>query len=69
MRLTEQFRGEHRDRFVVKPIDPERAHRFVEQAVGRAGTCVFCGRSAASDYHDPDARQYTVDVREGEDIG
>lgn len=65
MSIREQFRGDAHDNLVVKPIDPELPHRFVEQAVGRAGTCHFCGRFRASPYHGADARQKTVELREG----
>lgn len=68
MSIRETFRGDYRDRFAVKPIDPERAHRFVEVEVGRKGTCVICGRRKVSDYHDDAARQQTVDVRPGVEI-
>jgi len=64
--IREQFRGAARDRYVVKPIDPSLPHRFVEQPVGRAGTCVFCAGRRGNPLHDPDARQNTVDIRDGE---
>lgn len=68
MSIREAFRGDARANVVVKPIDPERPHRFVEQAVGRAEACYFCGRFRASDYHAEGARQKTVEMREGHEV-
>lgn len=64
MSVREEFRGNYRDRVVIKPIDPERPHRFVEVEVGRKGTCVICWRRKRSDYHDDAARQHTVAFRD-----
>lgn len=64
MTVREQYRGESKREWVVKPVDPERAHRFVAKDVGRRGTCVICHRREASDWHDAAARQYTVEYQD-----
>jgi len=69
VRYEEQFREQYsgdKGEWVVKPIDPNRPHRYVEKDIGRKGTCVICDRRKVSDWHDDAAKQHTVEFRDAE---
>ena len=67
--LREQYRGEDKAEWVVKPIDPSLPHRFVETDIGRKNTCVICGckKVCRHDIHSDTAKQHTVTFRDREE--
>ena len=65
MSIREQFSGD-KGEWVIKPIDPNRVHRYVPKDVGAAFSCVICDRRPSSDYHDDRAKQHTVEFRDAE---